>query len=201
MSWIEIINYKNSDSKLKRVYDKVKDSDNNIDNVLLIHSLRPHSLIGHMTLYKNVLHNSGNTIPKWYLEALGVYTSSLNFCDYCVKHHFTGFKRLLNNDAKADQFLEAVKTKSLETFFDPKLFQGFVYAEKLTLDLKNINENDVIDLREVGFSDGEILEINQVVSYFNYVNRSAVGLGVNLKGDIPGLSPNNSDDPNQWNHQ
>lgn len=201
MSWIKIINYEKANSKLKRVFDKVKGPDNNIDNVLLIHSLRPHSLTGHMTLYKNVLHNSNNTIPKWYLEALGVYTSKLNFCDYCVKHHFAGFKRLLINDAKADSFLQAVKNDTLDTFFDSKLYQGFVYAKKLTLDLENINENDVVELRNVGFSDGEILEINQVVSYFNYVNRTVVGLGVNLNGDLLGLSPNNSNDPDQWNHQ
>ena len=201
MSWIKTINYEKANSKLKRVFDKVKGPDNNIDNVLLIHSLRPHSLVGHMTLYKNVIHNSGNTIPKWYLEALGVYTSKLNLCDYCVKHHFTGFKRLLQNDKEADSFLEAVNHNTLDTFFDSKLFQGFVYAKKLTLDLENINENDIVELRNLGFSDGEILEINQVVSYFNYVNRTVVGLGVNLNGDILGLSPNNSNDPDQWNHQ
>ncbi|MEN8125055.1 MAG: alkylhydroperoxidase [Bacteroidota bacterium] len=201
MSWIKTINYEKANSKLKRVFDKVKGPDNNIDNVLMVHSLRPHSLVGHMTLYKNILHNSGNTIPKWYLEALGVYTSKLNFCDYCVKHHFTGFKRLLNNNTKADDFLEAVTNNALDNFFDAKLYQGFVYAKKLTLDLENIIENDVIELRKVGFNDGEILEINQVVSYFNYVNRTVVGLGVNLKGDILGLSPNNSNDPDQWNHQ
>ena len=53
----------------------------------------------------------------------------------------------------------------------------------------------------MNLSDGEILEINQVVSYFNYANRTVLGLGVSTKGDIIGLSPNNSDDENHWNHQ
>ena len=56
-------------------------------------------------------------------------------------------------------------------------------------------------LRSVGFDDGEILEVNQLVSYFNYVNRTVVGLGVNTDGDILGLSPNESDDPNNWSHK
>ena len=64
-----------------------------------------------------------------------------------------------------------------------------------------MEKKDVESLKAVGFSEGEILEINQVTSYFNYVNRSVVGLGVNLKGDILGLSPSDSDDPNNWNHQ
>jgi len=98
MSWIKTISYADADPSLKRVYDKVKGPDNTIDNVLSIHSLRPHSLTGHMSLYKNVLHNSNNTLPKWYLEAIGVYVSYLNECNYCVQHHFAGFKRLLNDD-------------------------------------------------------------------------------------------------------
>ena len=59
----------------------------------------------------------------------------------------------------------------------------------------------IVELRKVGFSDGEILEINQVASYFNYVNRSVIGLGVDTVGDLLGISPNNNDDPYNWSHQ
>ena len=63
-----------------------------------------------------------------------------------------------------------------------------------------ISQKDIEALRGVGYDDGEILEVNQLVSYFNYVNRTVVGLGVNTDGDILGLSPNESDDPNNWSH-
>jgi len=33
-------------------------------------------------------------------------------------------------------------------------------------------------LRQAGFSDEDILSINLIVSYFNFVNRIALGLGV-----------------------
>lgn len=200
MSWIQTIDYKDADSSLKRIYDRVKGPDNDVDNVLLIHSLRPHSLTGHMTLYKSVLHNSNNMLPKWYLESIGVFVSHLNNCFYCVKHHFTGFKKLINDDKKAATFMDAVKSDSLETFFDSKYLSGINYAQKLTLEVQNIEKEDVERLKTEGFTEGEILEINQVTSYFNYVNRSVVGLGVNLKGDTLGLSPNDSNDPNNWNH-
>ena len=108
MSWIQIIDYQNADSKLKRIYDRVKGPNDNVDNVLLIHSLRPHTLVGHMSLYKNVLHNSGNELPKWYLEAIGVYVSHWNKCDYCVEPHFAGFKRLLDDDHAAERFRKSL---------------------------------------------------------------------------------------------
>jgi alkylhydroperoxidase family enzyme len=37
---------------------------------------------------------------------------------------------------------------------------------------------DVERLRRTGFSDEEILSINLITSYFNFVNRVAEGLGV-----------------------
>jgi len=201
MSWIEIIDYKNAETRLKKIYDQVKGPNNNVDNVLLIHSLRPHTLVGHMTLYKNVLHNSNNTLPKWYLEAIGVYVSYLNKCDYCFEHHYAGFKRLYNDDIESEKFRQAVIEDRLDVFFEEQYFAGCKYAKQLTLSLYTIKEEDIQELKHVGFSDGEILEINQVSSYFNYANRTVVGLGVDTKGDIIGLSPNNSDDPNSWNHK
>jgi len=56
------------------------------------------------------------------------------------------------------------------------------YAEKLTKESYNITVDD-IDLLRTYFSDKGIFEINQVVSYFNYVNRIASGLGVELENE------------------
>ena len=56
-----------------------------------------------------------------------------------------------------------------------------IYTEKLTLRPWDMVEQDVISLREVGFSDAAILDINQVTGYYAYVNRLADGLGVELE--------------------
>jgi len=55
------------------------------------------------------------------------------------------------------------------------------YVEKLTLKPWEMVEVDVIALREAGFSDSAILDINQVTGYYAYVNRLADGLGVELE--------------------
>ena len=56
------------------------------------------------------------------------------------------------------------------------------YAEKLTLEPWNMVETDVIALRDAGFTDTDILDINQLTGYYAYVNRLADGLGVGLEG-------------------
>ncbi len=55
------------------------------------------------------------------------------------------------------------------------------YAEKLTIDSSNITKEDITTLKEASFSDKDIFDINQVTAYFNYVNRIADGLGVELE--------------------
>lgn len=200
MSFIKTIPYKEASNSLKRLYDKVKGPNNTIDNIMQIHSLRPHTMIGHMALYKNVLHHSNNTIPKWFLETIGVYVSLINRCSYCVDHHFEGLKRLLNDDAKAEVINKKLITNSYDTLFDKDYSLVLRYAEKLTKNPNQITEDQIIELKNEGLDDGQILEINQVISYFNYANRTVLGLGVNIDGDILGLSPNDGDNKN-WNHK
>lgn len=55
------------------------------------------------------------------------------------------------------------------------------YALKLTCDPGAMTADDVAALRAAGFGDRAILDICQVVAYYNYVNRLADGLGVELE--------------------
>lgn len=200
MSWIKVISFKDATGKLKKLYTKVTGPNNNVDNIMMVHGLRPHTMTGHMALYKNVLHNSNNTLPKWFLETIGVYVSILNTCDYCINHHFEGLKRLIMDDDKSNQIKVDLENNN-SPFTEDKYNEALNYSRKLTLEASSVTEDDIDSLRKFGLTDGEVLEINQVVSYFNYANRTVLGLGVNTKGDIIGLSPNNSDDENSWSHQ
>jgi uncharacterized peroxidase-related enzyme len=135
------------------------------------------------------------------LETLGVWVSALNSCAYCVDHHFEGLQRLLGDDVKAAQIKAAVEARDIISApLDTAQKIAMIYAQKLTQTPSDLIEDDIIAMRDAGFSDGEILEINQVSAYFSYANRTVLGLGCNTKGDIIGLSPNNSDDPNDWGH-
>jgi len=201
MSWIKTVEYEEAKGRLKTLYDRVKGPDDNVDNIMMMHSLRPHTMEGHMAIYKYVLHHSNNTIPKWFLETLGVWVSSLNDCAYCVEHHFAGLCRLLEDDEKAMGIRGAIEAREIDRApLTEAEKEAMGYAERLTKDPASLTEQDINRLREVGYSDGEILEVNQVSAYFSYANRTVLGLGCSTKGDILGLSPNNSEDPSDWNH-
>lgn len=200
MTWIATIPYAEATGRLKTLYDRVKGPDDNVDNIMMAHSLRPHSMEGHMHLYKYVLHHTGNQVPKWMLETLGVYVSLINECAYCVEHHFQGLRRLLGDDARADSIRAALEAGRPEDAFEGAELAMCRYAAKLTTSPASVMHADIETLRAAGLDDGRILEVNQVVSYFCYANRTVLGLGVNTDGDVLGLSPNQSDDPDNWAH-
>jgi uncharacterized peroxidase-related enzyme len=200
MTWIKTISYDDANGKLKTLYDRIKGPDNNVDNIMLAHSLRPHTMEGHMALYKYVLHHPGNTLPKVFLEIIGVYVSSLNECSYCVQHHFSGMSRLLADDARATEIRTALEARRPSDAFDGFELAALEYAQRLTMAPGLIAEADIESLRSAGLDDGQVLEVNQVTAYFCYANRMVLGLGINTDGDIIGLSPGDSQNPENWSH-
>ena len=200
MSWIKTIAYEQASGRLRKLYDRIKGPDENIDNIMLAHSLRPHSMEGHMALYKHVIHHSSNTLPKSFLETVGVYVSMLNDCDYCIEHHFTGLCRLLKDRDRANAIRSALEDEEPAAAFEGKELAGLNYARLLTVDPPAIDAQDIDELRVSGYDDGEILELNQVSAYFAYANRTVLGLGVNTDGDVLGLSPGDSDNSDNWSH-
>ena len=201
MSWIATIPFDAATGKLKMLYKRVTGPGNNVDNIMMVHSLRPHTMEAHMSIYKYVLHHSGNTVPKWFLEALGVWVSSLNDCSYCVEHHFTGMSRLLGDTKRSDALRLAIEARDIDAApLDVAQKEAMRYARVLTEAPSSLRKTDVARLRDAGFDDGEVLEINQVCAYFAYANRTVLGLGCSTDGDFIGLSPGNAADPDDWNH-
>lgn len=64
---------------------------------------------------------------------------------------------------------------------DPRDRAMVRYAVRLTKAPSTVGRDDVEALREVGFSEAAVLDICQVTAYYNYVNRLADGLGVELE--------------------
>ena len=200
MTWIRTIPYEEAEGRVKDLYERIKGPNNNVDNIMMAHSLRPHSMEGHMALYKNVLHHSRNTLPKWLLEAIGVCVSIINQCEYCIEHHYEGMRKLIEDDQRSQSIRKALEEGDPSKVFESKELATMNYAVKLSTNPYDISPEDIEKLRINNVEDGEILEINQVAAYFAYANRMVLGLGINKSGDIIGLSPNDGDVVNNWSH-
>ena len=186
-AWIEMIPESEATGVLREMYDNARTPHGTVDNVMKAHSLRPHTMAGHVALYRSVLHHSDITLPLWLLEIVASYTSIKNRCSYSLTHHFMNARRLIDDDERADEIYAALQDGKPERQFSGKELALLIYAEKLTVSVGNMEKSDIDALRDQDCSDGEILEVNQVVAYFNYSNRLLNGLGVTTEGDAVGF--------------
>ncbi len=79
---------------------------------------------------------------------------------------------------------ETVASGSFEKL-DERMSALCRYAIKLTRVPHTMQQEGIEALRLVGLDDRAIVDANQVVSYFNYVNRVADGLGIELEESWP----------------
>ena len=185
-AWIKIIRTEEASARLKEIMTLAKTPHGTVDNVMKVHSLRPSTMKGHLFLYRAVLHDNDNTIPEWFQETISSYVSILNKCEYSLANHWANACHLIDDVDRSNKIRIALESRRPEDEFDGANLALLNYTAKLTLNPDRIIESDIIHLRRSGVSDGEILEANQIVSYFNYVNRTINGLGVTTDGDTVG---------------
>ena len=192
-AWIEMISDEKADPRLKALLDKARTPHGTVDTVMRVHSLRPATMEGHVTLYRSVLHSNDNTLPFWFLEVIASYTSILNDCTYSLTHHFMNVRNLLRDQPRSDAIFLALKAARPEDMFEGKELALLRYAAKLTTDVGKMIKSDFEALKLAGCEDGEILEVNQVCAYFNYSNRLLNGLGCTTDGDVVGYYKGDED--------
>ena len=173
MPFIHQINEEEAEGKLKEYYDSLVKSRGKLSNIMKIHSLNPGSMMAHMDLYLKIMFGK-TALKREENELIAVVVSSINKCEYCMKHH----GKALNFYWENMERVNAVAKDYTKAKLNERQIKIIEHAIKLTKTPNNINQNDIDDLRAVGLTDEEILSVNLVTSYFNFVNRIALGLGV-----------------------
>ena len=64
-AWIAMIEDKDADGNLREALNLSRTPHGTVDNVLRVHSLRPNTMRGHITLYRAALHDEANVLPVW----------------------------------------------------------------------------------------------------------------------------------------
>lgn len=178
MSWIDEIEIDDADGKLADMYAELIEKRGKVSNILKVHSLNADAMGDHLDLYMTLMFGKSG-LSRAEREAIAVVVSAGNDCAYCVNHHAEALRRYIKDNDILSILMSADGLETLE----PRLSIIVRQADKLTSTPGAMTESDLFELRDVGLSDRDILDLTLITAYFNFVNRIALGLGVSYSAE------------------
>ncbi|TWT44499.1 hypothetical protein RAS1_09140 [Phycisphaerae bacterium RAS1] len=97
-----------------------------------------------------------------------------------MESHEGDLRSEINDDAR----VRAIQDDYRQVDLGPATRALLDFAVKLTTQPREMHRSDVAALRQVGFSDEDILDATQTVDYFNYINRVMDALGIAPEQDM-----------------
>lgn len=175
VSYIRVIHEDEADGKLFEIYDEIQRNRGRVSNILRSCSLDPKALRAHLDLYMATCFSKGG-LARREVELIALAVSVANADAYGTTHH----RDALSRYSKDEAFVQAVAADARKATHgrDRALVE---YALHLTQTPGKSAKTVVEGLRKAGLRDEEILQAAQTAAYFNYANRLAVGLGVELE--------------------
>lgn len=183
MARIHVVEQDEAEGRLAEIYEQLVGSRGKLAEVHKIQSLNPESIPAHMDLYMKVMF-SRSPLSRAEREMMAVVVSATNRCAYCIRHHGEALDHFWKEWARVEELARLGGELRGLSSREQALC---VYARRVTEDPAGDGvERAVTDLREEGLDDRAILDATLVASYFNFVNRMVLALGVELEKDAGG---------------
>ena len=139
-----------------------------IPNVFLVLARRPDEFRAFFGYYDALILREGG-LSKAEREMIVVATSAANACPYCVVAHGAVLRIYARNPILADQL--AVNYRHADV--TPRQRAMLDFSVKMARRPEEIEEPDMVALREAGFSDEDIWDIGAIAALFAMSNRLA----------------------------
>lgn len=178
MSYINQINPEASSGDLARLYAEIAKRRGRVANFYKLLSLDDELAAANRDMYwASMLTIKG--LSKLEREAMAAAVSISNECAYCMVHHVEALRKA----GGSENLIERLEAGEEPEDQPERVVRLVYYARKLTLLPGSAGKQDIEDLREVGLTDYEIMQAVQIIGYYNYANRLANGLGVELEDE------------------
>ena len=182
MTFIKVIPHEEASGQLKDIYDDLVKQRGKLAAIHQIQSLNPPTIVHHMDLYMAIMFGK-SPLKRAYREMMAVVVSAANKCEYCIEHHAQALLHFWKDQQRVAQlskdYRELTLTNGEKALCD--------YAYHLTTVPWEVQEDKHIKaLKAAGWEDRAILDAALVISYFNFVNRLVLGLGVHLEAEGAG---------------
>jgi len=174
MARIKIIEHNEATGELLEIYNNLIATRGKLADVHKIQSLRPRSIVKHMDLYLEIMF-SNSALSRADREMMAVVVSAANNCEYCQLHHAEALNHYWKNNDKINKLRSDYHISEL----DSRQLILCEFAHELTKNPSHFNEpNFIHQLKNEGLKDDAILDATLVISYFNFVNRMVLSLGL-----------------------
>jgi len=174
MAWIDTVSWSDAEGPLRDAYDWQAAALGEPAEFTMLGSLYPAIVEERLRLYRTVEHCPSQLTPIE-RQAAALVTSRLNGTDHCA----SGLRLKLESLGLAGALLDAIDADPANVDSgDGRLDAVCAYAAKLTTAPDAVVEDDLAPLRDHGLSDLDILDLNNMVAYYAYINRVVMGLGL-----------------------
>jgi uncharacterized peroxidase-related enzyme len=178
MAYIHFISEAEATGQLAELYRQLAYADGSVDEAVKVLSLNPALLAVDTPMYRQALYGD-SPLTRTDRELLAVTVSRLNGCQRCLEHHSATLAAL---EPASDREHTMTSTAPGQATLSTRQRVMVAFAERLTREPTAVDAAAITRLRDAGLDDRTILDLCNVVSYFNYANRMTLSLGVGLEG-------------------
>lgn len=172
--WIDVIAWDHADGLLKEAYDWQAERLGEPTEFTMLGSLYPDIVMERLRLYRAV-EGCPSGLDERERQLAAYVASLINGTTHCA----SGLRVKLRTLAVDADVIRAIETyPTAPETGDGRLDAILTYAALLTIQPRSVDGHHVDALRAVGLSDLDIIDLNNIVAYYNYINRVANGLGL-----------------------
>jgi len=171
--WITTIPPESATGALGEAYESQLAKLGRVTELTQLGSLYPDLVATRLRLYA-VVNDTPSGIPDWARRAIALVTSVLNGCLFCTAGHTQG----LRDDGRGELADAIVADPGAAATGDDAVDALLAYTRLLVRRPGEVTAEDIARLRDQGWSDMDILDVNNLSAYYCYINRVASGLGL-----------------------
>lgn len=174
MAWIETISWEASDGTLRDAYDWQAAALGEPAEFTMLGSLYPPIVDERLRLYQTV-ERCPSDLTQVERQSAAYVTSTINATAHCA----SGLRLKLASLGVDDATLDALADHPADAATgDARLDAICAHASKLASTPADMNEADLDALRSHGLTDLDLVDLNNMVAYYSYINRVVMGLGL-----------------------
>lgn len=178
MSWIRSQGPQTTTPELAEVFERIsaRSQDRDVSNIWRSMALDPVGLAAADAHFR-ALRDDPSPLTVAQFELIATVVSAVNGCGYCVAHRGAALAAALGDPALA----RAVARDYREANIAARDRVLLDYAVALTCEPSERKLEDIERVREYGFDDVALLKATEIAAYYNFINRIASSLGVELE--------------------